>query len=145
MAELIFKSMIAERGIENSFCVSSFGTSDYEVGSPVYPPAQKTLSAHNIHGSHIARQITKKDVINSDYVLVMDSQNLIDLLRMTGGEYGDKIYKLCSFTNNERDVADPWYTRDFEKSFRDIVDGLEGFLKYVTENHAAELDYDKRH
>ncbi len=145
MAELIFKKMIKERGLENSFCISSFGTSDCEEGSPIYPPAQKTLAAHDVTGVHIARQITKRDVINSDYVLVMDRENLFDLLRLTGGEFGEKIFKLCSFTDRERDVADPWYTRDFERSYRDIYEGCKCFLEYLTLKHAEELDYDRRH
>lgn len=145
MAELVFKNLIEERGVAQSFRVSSRGTSDCEEGSQIYPPAQRTLAQHNIGGAHVARQITKKDVINCDYVLVMDSQNLFDLLRMTGGEYGEKIFKLCTFTNRERDVADPWYTRDFEQAFCDIVDGCEGFLNYIFKKHANELDYDKRH
>lgn len=139
MGELIFVNMIRERGIGPEFCVTSFGTSDCEEGSPIYPPAKRTLNLHGICGSHTARQITLKDVKNNDYILVMDADNLLDLLRLTGGEYGDKIFRLCSFTPNPRDVADPWYTRDFEKAFCDIEDGCKCFLEYLLDEKRRRL------
>ncbi|MDE6104655.1 MAG: low molecular weight phosphotyrosine protein phosphatase [Clostridia bacterium] len=145
MAELIFKDMVKERELALSFNITSFGTSDCEEGSQIYPPTKHTLNMHAISGSHIAKQISLKDIINNDYILVMDSSNLFDLLRLTGGEFGDKIYKLCSFTDNPRDVADPWYTRDFEKAFSDISDGCRAFLDYLLKEKAEAFDYDKRH
>ena len=131
MAELMFKKMVSERGYGGEFCVSSYGTSDCEEGNPIYPPAYRTLLSHGTEGEHRARQITLKDIKNCDYVLVMDSGNLFDILRLTGGGYSDKVFKLCSFTDCPRDVADPWYTRDFERAYEDILDGLEGFLSYI--------------
>ena len=145
MAELIFKQLVNERGLSLSFNISSCGTSDCEEGNPIYYPAQKTLSAHNIAGSHTARQITYKDIKNNDYILVMDSSNLLDILRLTCGEYGEKIFKLCSFTSRPRDVADPWYTRDFEKAFADIYDGCKCSLDYILKEKGEALGYDKRH
>lgn len=145
MAELIFKDMTEKRGLALSFNVSSRATSSYEVGNPIYAPAKRTLEEHNIKGSHRSCQLTKSDVINNDYILVMDSGNLMDVLRLTGGEYGDKIFKLCSFTDNPRDVADPWYTRDFEKAFKDIYDGCNCFLEYLLKEKKQAFDYDKRH
>lgn len=145
MAELIFKRMVEERGLALSFDIKSFATSEYEVGNPIYAPAKRTLEKHGVEGSHIARQITLKDIINSDYILVMDSNNLFDILRLTGGEFGERIFKLCSFTNNPRDVADPWYTGDFEKAFNDIYDGVNCFLEYLLKEKKEIFDYDKRH
>ncbi len=145
MAELIFKKLVEERGLSGSFEITSRGTSDYEEGNGIYPSAQKTLEKHGISGTHVSRQLIKKDVINSDYVLVMDSSNLMDVLRLTGGEYGEKIFKLCSFTSKPRDVADPWYTRDFEKAYSDITDGCACFLERVLNERAEEIAYDKRH
>lgn len=143
MAELIFKNLVKERGIERSFDIKSFGTSNEEEGNRIYLPAKRTLTAHGIEGDHIARQITLKDIINSDYILVMNSSNLSDVLRLTGGEYGDKIFKLCAFTNNPRDIADPWYTLDFERAFNDIYDGANCFLEYVLKKHKDAIEYDK--
>lgn len=131
MAELIFKNMVKERGLELSFVITSCGTSDCEEGNPIYEPARRTLAAHGISGSHVARQQTLRDVKNNDYILVMDSSNLMDVLRLTCGGYGEKIFKLCSFTARPRDVADPWYTRDFERAFADIYDGCKCFLDYI--------------
>ena len=133
MAELVFKKMLKERGLEGDFTVTSSATSEYEVGNPIYPPARKTLLAHGVDGSHTARQLTLRDVINADYILVMDSENLLDVLRLTGGQFGEKIFKLCSFCAEPRDVADPWYTRDFERAYSDIYDGCEKFLEYLKE------------
>ncbi len=145
MAELIFKNMVEERGLNLSFRITSFGTSDEEEGNPIYPPAKRTLIMHGIPGNHVAKQITLRDVKNNDYLLVMDSSNLVNLLRMTCGEYGGKIYKLCSFTPNPRDVADPWYTRDFEKAFADIEEGCKCFLEYLLKEKSEAFEYDKRH
>ena len=139
MAEAVFKKMTAERGIYDKFIISSFGISDCEEGSPVYPPVKKVLDSRGITVNHTARQISLKDVVNADYVLVMDSMNLIDLLRLTGGEFGGKIFKLCSFTSDPRDVADPWYTRNFEKAYNDITDGCNCFLEYLLSKHAESF------
>lgn len=133
MAELIFKNMVKERGLEGSFLISSFGTSDCEEGNRIYPPAKRMLESRNVKGDHVAKQLSLKDVINADYVLVMDSGNLFDVLRLTGGKFGEKVLKLCSFTANPRDVADPWYTRDFNRAYEDIFDGCNCFLNYLTE------------
>ena len=145
MAELIFTDMVKKRGLALSFRISSYGTSDCEEGNSIYPPAKRTLEAHGIYGSHIARQITLKDIKNNDYILVMDSSNLFDVLRLTSGEYGEKIFKLCSFTSNPRDIADPWYTRDFERAYKDIEDGCRCFLEYLLKEKAEAFEYDKRH
>ena len=145
MAELIFKNIVEEKGLSLSFRITSFGTSDCEEGNPIYPPAKKTLIMHGIPGNHVAKQLSLKDIINNDYILIMDGSNLFDVLRLTGGKYDDKIFKLCSFTSDPRDVADPWYTRDFEKAFADIKDGCECFLDFLLEEKAEAFAYDKRH
>ena len=145
MAELIFKKMVEDEGLSQSFDITSFGTSDEEEGNSVYPPAKRTLESHGVYGTHRARQLSLKDVINNDYILVMDSGNLMSVLRLTGGKFGEKIYKLCSFTDNPRDVADPWYTRDFERAYSDIYDGCRAFLDYLKREKAEAFSYDKRH
>ena len=79
------------------------------------------------------------DVLENDYILVMDENNLSNVLRLTGGKYGEKIFKLCSFTKSPRDVADPWYTRDFERAFDDISDGCNAFLEYLLREKKEKL------
>lgn len=145
MAELIFKKLVDERGLKLSFNITSFGTSDCEEGNGIYPPAKRALEKHGVAGSHIARQITKKDIINCDYILVMDNSNLFDVLSISGGSGADKIFKLRAFTGDNRDVADPWYTLNFEKAFSDIEEGCEKFLDYLLKEKKEAFDYDKRH
>ena len=145
MAELIFKKMVEEEGLALSFNITSYGTSDEEEGNSIYRPAKLTLEKHGIAGNHIARQLSLNEIINHDYILVMDSSNLMNVLRLTGGKFGEKIFKLCSFTDNPRDVADPWYTRDFERAYSDISDGCRAFLEYLKKEKAEAFDYDKRH
>lgn len=147
MAEYIFKSMVAERGLSLSFNIFSRGTSDEEEDSGIYPPAAKVLREHGVLGfeAHMARQLTLREVINADYVLVMDSSNLFDVLRLTSGQYGEKIFKLCSFTSAPRDVSDPYFTRNFARAYDDIHDGCACFLEYILSERAGQLDYDRRH
>ncbi|MDE5943441.1 MAG: low molecular weight phosphotyrosine protein phosphatase [Clostridia bacterium] len=145
MAELIFKNMIEERELSSSFNVTSFGTSDCEEGNPIYPPAKKTLIMHGIAGNHIAKQISLFDIKNNDFILCMDNSNYYNLLQLAGESYAHKVFKLCSLTDNPRDVADPWYTRDFERAFADISDGCRAFLEFVLKDRAEAINYDKRH
>lgn len=145
MGEAILKKLAADMGLESSFLITSRGTSDEEEGNPVYPPALKTLRAHGYDISHRAAQLTLQDVINCDYILVMNTSNLMDVLRLTAGKFGGKVFKLLSFTGEEGDVADPWYTRDFERAFYDIERGCRAFLDYVLKEHKEELSYDRRH
>ncbi|MDE7330174.1 MAG: low molecular weight phosphotyrosine protein phosphatase [Clostridia bacterium] len=144
MGELILKKMVKERGIALSFEITSRGT-EAEEGCHVYRKAKAKLEEHGVEGDHIARQLTRADVLNNDYILVMDSSNLFDVLRISGGNFGDRVYKLCAFTNRPRDIADPWYTGDFDRAYEDICDGCERFLDFITMEHAEALDYDKRH
>lgn len=145
MAEFIFKRMVKERGLENSFVISSFATSYEEDGQPIYPPASRTLKKHGIVAEHRSTPLKLSDIVNNDYILVMDSGNLFDVLRLTAGEFGEKIFKLCSFTSNPRDVADPWYTLDFEKAYSDIEDGCKCFLQYLENKNGNLFEYNKRH
>jgi protein-tyrosine phosphatase len=145
MAQLIFTDMVQKEGLELSFRISSFGTSDEEEGNSIYYPARQVLARHGITGEHRAKKVSLTDIKNNDYILVMDSGNLFDVLRLTSGEYGEKIFKLCSFTDHPRDVADPWFTRDFERAYADIADGCAAFLNYIKREHAELLQYDKWH
>lgn len=131
MAEFVFKDLIKKNGQADEFIVTSFGTSDEEEGNGIYHMAKRTLNAHGIDGEHIARRITANDIQNNDYVLAMEERNVNSLLRISKGEYSQKIKRLCDYTKFPRDVADPWYTRDFEKAYNDIYDGCSAFLEYV--------------
>ncbi len=139
MAELIFTEMVKERGLASRFNISSFGTDDCEVGNPIYGAALRELKEHGITGAHRAQQLSLRDVINNDYILVMDTANLNDVLRLTGGRFCEKIHRLCSFTDRPRDVSDPWYTRNFEKAYEDIYEGCLCFLNKLLSDKRAAL------
>lgn len=145
MAELIFKKLVEERGFKLSFNITSFGTSDWEEGNAIYPPAKRTLEEHGVAGEHVARQISKRDILNNDYILVMDSENLLNVLSIADPSCKDKVFKLRAFTGDNKDVADPWYTRNFEKAFSDIEEGCIKFLEYLLKEKKEAFDYDKRH
>lgn len=130
MAELIFKNILERQDLSDKFYITSSATSNYEIGNPIYYLAQQTLSKHNIKGSHTAKRISNQELASSDFILVMDSENYHDIMRLNGVDK-IKVFKLCDFTSNPRDVADPWYTRDFETTYNDILDGCTSFLEYL--------------
>lgn len=132
MAELIFKDIIKNSKLTEKFEVLSRATSSYEIGNPIYYLASNTLRKHNISGTHIAKRISNQD-LDSDFILVMDSDNYKNILKINGVDK-NKVFKLCDFTSNPRDVADPWYTRDFERAYNDIVDGCTSFLQHLKNN-----------
>lgn len=145
MAEAVFKRLAEERGLALSFDVSSAATSDCEEGNPVYAPAMRVLREKGYSFRHIARQITLKDIKNADYILVMDGINLRDIVRFTGGNFSEKIFKLGHFLSDKIDIDDPWYTLDFERTYKEIYASCNAFLDYVCGEHKNALEYDKRH
>ena len=143
MAQIIFDKMVADGGYSATFKTSSFATSTEEVGNGVYPPVKRLLESKGYKADHVSRQIKKSDVINSDYVFVMDSGNLFDLLRITGGAHGEKIFKLGSFLSPQKDIDDPWYTREFERCYAEIYSACKNLLAFLLEEHASSIIYDK--
>lgn len=131
MAEAIFLRLLEERGIKDLFSVSSRGTSDCEEGNPIYPPARKVLFSYGNNFSHTAKQITLQDIKNADYILIMDGINLRDITRFTGGNYADKIFLLGHFNEERIDIDDPWYTGDFERTYKEIYNSCNKFLDYL--------------
>lgn len=131
MAEFIFKKLADGRGLSDMLEVSSRATSDEESGNPIYPPAARALAAHGVYGEHRARKLTREEAATADLIVGMDESNIRNISRICGGMYSDKIRRLCDFTARPRDVADPWYTRDFEKAYEDISDGCSALLDYA--------------
>lgn len=130
MAEFILKDLVEKRGLSTHFYIESAATSTEELGNPVYPPARKTLNSVGIDCSgKRARQMNKSDYDKFDYLIGMDSANIRNINRICGGDPKGKIYKLLSIAGEERDVADPWFTGDFETTYRDVLKGCEAFLK----------------
>lgn len=136
MAEFIMKSIISERGLSDRFYIASAATSTEEiwngVGNPVYPPAKRELAKHGIscEGKR-AVQITKADYGKYDYILGMEERNIRNILRIVGKDPEHKVKLLLDYSDQPRDIADPWYTGNFESTYRDVVEGCEGFLLYL--------------
>ena len=132
MAEYVFKDMIKKQGLEKNFYIDSAATSTGEIGNPVHYGTRNKLKQMNIEcGDHKARRITNKDYETFNYIIGMEEQNLINIKRIVGDDKKHKIFKLLDFSDNPRDIADPWYTGNFDKTYEDIVQGLEGFMKYL--------------
>lgn len=132
MAEFMMKKMLKDKGIYNQFEIASAATSNEEIGNPVYPPARQKLAQYGIRcDGKQARRVTKSEYDQWDYIICMDQYNVRNLMRILGSDPKEKVSKLMSWTGNGRDVADPWYTGDFQTTYDDIKEGLEAFLKQL--------------
>lgn len=128
MAEMIFKSLIKDNGVSQDFVVASAGTSDEEArfNSPIYPMAKQVLRDNYIEvDAHYARQMTKADYDKYDYIICMEEKNVKAVMDIIREDPDFKVYKLMDFTDNPIDIDDPWYHRDFERTFREISLGCE--------------------
>lgn len=130
MAEFVLKDMVEARGVADRFHIESAATSTEEIGNPVHPGTQKVLRAHGIGGfaGKRARQLTPGDYDAFDIIIGMDGANMRNMDRMLGGDSEGKIRKLLEFAGSSRDVADPWYTGDFDATYDDVRVGCEGLL-----------------
>lgn len=122
-------------GLASQFHIESAATSREEIGNPVYPPARRKLAEHGIScEGHAARQLTNRDYDEYDLLIGMDQANLRDMYRICGGDYVGKMSLLMDHTAHPGNVADPWYTEDFEATWQDVLDGCQGLLKeFMTE------------
>ena len=132
MAEFIMKDIVEKKGIADNFEIASCATSTEEIGNSVYPPAKKKLAEHNIScAGKTARQMTKDDYNYYDYIVAMDKYNLRNMTRFVGEDLDSKVSLLMSHTNRPGDVADPWYTGDFETTYKDVYEGCTELLKHI--------------
>ena len=136
MAEMVLKHLVRERNIADCFYIDSAATSREEIGNGVHYGTRRKLAEVGIPcEDHRARQVTKKDYEKFDYLIVMDSNNVRNLNRIIGSDPDGKVYKLLDFTGRpEASIADPWYTGNFDETYRDVLEGCEGFLKKISEN-----------
>lgn len=135
MAEFIMKKLVSDVGLQKEFHISSGATSTEEIwngiGNPVYPPARSELRKHGIFcDDKRATQLKKSDYDNYDYFIGMDTANIRNMKKILGND--DKIYKLMTFAGRSDDVADPWYSGDFQITYKDIYSGCKGLLEYLT-------------
>ena len=130
MAEFVMKDLAAKAGAGERFVIDSAATSTEEIGNPVYPPARRELAAHGVAcGAHAARQMTRADYDKYDLLIGMDAANLRNMLRICGGDPDGKLHKLTEYCGRpDDDVADPWYTDDFDAAWRDIESGCRALL-----------------
>ena len=132
MAEFVMKHMVEQAGLTEHFQIASAATSTEEIGSPVYPPARRKLAEHGIGcAGKTARQLRREDYGLYDYLVGMDSANLRNMRRICGGDPEGKITLLLDHTDHPRDVADPWYTGDFEQTWQDVNEGCRGLLNAI--------------
>lgn len=132
MAEFVMKDIVEKSGLSHEFEIASAATSTYEIGNPVYPPARQKLAEHGIGcDGKTARQITKKDYEYYDYIVAMDNSNISNLKKMFSNAPDDKFSMLMSYTSRPGEVADPWYTRDFEATWKDVIEGCNALLKHI--------------
>lgn len=139
MAEFVLRDLVKKAGRMSEFQIDSAATSSEELGNPVYPPAKKKLREHNIGtpGNDLgvstkrARRITDADYDKYDLLIGMDSANIRNLMRKYHNDPQGKIHSLMEYTSRGGNVADPWYTRDFEATWRDISEGCEGLWRYL--------------
>ena len=135
MAEFVFLNLVKKAGCESEFEIDSAATSREEIGNPVHPGTLRKLVEQGVPvREHRARQMTRQDYQKYDYLIGMDAQNLRNMLRILGGDPEGKVYKFLSFSGSGRDIEDPWYTGNFDETYDDVIEGCEGFLKYLKEH-----------
>ena len=129
MAEYVMKDMVHKAGLAQHFEIASAATSREEIGCGVYPPARQKLAQHGIGcKGHAARQVRRDDYDRYDYLICMDRYNLCNITRIIPTDPQNKICRLLDFTHRPGDVADPWYTGDFDATWRDVNDGCAALL-----------------
>lgn len=134
MAQYIAQHLVTQFGMESNFYIDSAATSREEIGNPVHYGTRRKLEAEGIFcGDHRARQLKKSDYDEFDFLIGMDTQNIRNMYRILGEDPEQKVYKLLDFTERKGDIADPWYTGNFDLTYRDVLDGCRGLLKFIEE------------
>ena len=131
-AQWVFTEIVRKNGMESEFYIDSAATSREEIGNPIYLPAKRKLEEKGIPvGAHRSVQVTKADYDKYDYLIIMDNRNRNLLSRIIPDDPETKIHTLMSFTGNDREIADPWYTGDFETAYQDILEGCEALYTCI--------------
>ena len=136
MAQFVFQDMVNKRGLAEQFTIDSKATSTEELGNTPHCGTVRKMNEMGIPIiPHRASQITRRDYAEYDYIIGMDTWNIRNMNRIFGGDPEGKIYKLLAFGGDGRDIADPWYTGNFDETYEDVCDGGEDFLRYHEENN----------
>ena len=129
MAEFVMKDLVRKAGRKGDFYIESAATSTEELGNPVYPPARQKLAEHGLScKGKTARQMNRRDYEEFDLLIGMDTWNIRNMERISGGDRAHKIHRLLDYTQRPGDVADPWYTGNFEATWRDVLEGCQALL-----------------
>lgn len=136
MAEFLMKELVRQAGQAEAFCIASAATSAEELGNPVYPPVRRKLAEHGIDCSgKTARQLTRRDYEDWDLLIGMDEENMADMRRLFGGDPEGKLHMLLEYAGLHQGVADPWYTRDFNTAWQQVVVGCTALLNRLSRRH----------
>lgn len=140
MAENMFRQMVEERGLSDVVMVDSAATSREEIGNTIYPPAEAKLVEKGVEVcDHRARQLEAADYARFDWLVGMDAANMRNMARICGGDPGDKMVRLLELVGESRDIADPWYSGDFECTYEDLLQGLTVLMAQVEADCADEI------
>ncbi len=132
MAEFVFRDLVQKRGLGERFSVASAATSTEELGNPVHPGTRRRLEREGISTyGKTAVQLFRRDYQKYDYLIGMEQRNLRGMLRILGEDPEGKVRRLLDFTDSPRDIADPWYTGDFDRTYDDVLEGCQGLLAYL--------------
>lgn len=132
MAEYVMRDLIERAGLQGRIMVDSAATSSEEIGNPVHRGTRRALAEHGVAcGNHRARRVKREDYDACDLVVGMDEANMRSLNRLFDGDPEGKLRKLLEYAGENRDVADPWYTGDFETTYQDVLAGCTGLLQHV--------------
>ena len=134
MAQYVLQHMVEQAGMAEQFYIDSAATSFEEIGNGVHSGTRKKLAQVGIHcGNHKARHLEKSDYDQFDYIIGMDSANMKNIARIVGNDYKGKVYKLLQFAGETGDIADPWYTGNFDATYEDVEKGCRSFLEFFNE------------
>ena len=132
MAEFVMKDLVEAAGMKDAFHIASAATSTEEIGNPVHPGTRNLLATKGISTKgKVAVQVTKKDYDTYDYLVVMDQNNMRNLMRIIGNDTENKVSKLLDYTPRPGDIADPWYTGNFTKTYEEVLAGCNGLLEKI--------------
>ena len=139
MAEFVFKDIVRKQGLEKEFYIKSSATSSEEIGNDIhYGTRDKLIQKEIPFTKRKAVKLRAEDYKKYNYIIGMEKSNVINIKRIVGEDIDDKIYRLLDFSDTPRDIADPWYTGNFENTFNERVEGCNGFLKYLKDNNIRD-------
>lgn len=141
MAKYMFEDLVNQKGLKKQFFIDSAATSFEEIGNGMHYGAKDKLDEKGIpYGNHKAKRIVPEDYEKFDYIIGMEESNIKNIERIVGEDRDNKIYCLLDFSNNPRDIADPWYTGNFNNTYNDLVEGLNAYLDFLIKKGVLNED-----